>query len=694
MGFLNPALLALGAAVAVPLILHLLHRHQGPRLIFPALRYLRRAEKENARRIKLRQLLLMALRLAVLILLVLAAARPFLQSGGAGHEPTAIAIILDNSLSTGLITGEERVLDQLKARALETLARARAEDRFWVIRAGSPWEPAIMAEPAVAAELVRETEISAGRADIDAALTRARALLAAGADGRVTEIHLLTDLQASSFTHSTEAGPTGAVNPPLLVWGPKDEAPENTGIAAVTVGGGVAPRAGETSTISVKLTGTPARDSIPLRLILADRVAAATNAAPGTTTLIHLPARPSGLVSGHVELDPDARRGDDRRYFVAQVQPPPAVALAGRPAFIGEALDVLVDARRIQRAGPGAANVVLAPAGAGIEATRGGATAVVLAPDSPTELPAANRRLAEAGVPWRFAPPTGQGEARLATEGLDDEILAPLADVRIREAYDLRREGDENGAALLHLRDGRAWAVQGELPGGGRYILVASPLSTEATTLPTSPALLPLLDRLTGAWATAARTRAEVTPGTLMPVPAEATIVVRPDGSRDSITAGGGYRVPGRPGVYQLLADDRVIDAFAVNADPAESDLARLDDRKLRAALPGWRPEWIVDPADWPDAIYHQRLGKEIWRPLVLAALAFLLIEGLVAASGSGRTGSTGSPTNGSSVAGTPGRGTGQGSPTGPGTPRSDVPVAATRLGTSAPPPDRRTSKS
>src|SRR6476469_5272643 len=104
MGFLSPLLLALGAAVAVPLILHLLHRHQGPRLVFPALRYLRRAEKENARRIKLRQLLLMALRLAVLVLLVLAAARPFLRRGGVGHEPTAVAIILDNSLSTGLIT--------------------------------------------------------------------------------------------------------------------------------------------------------------------------------------------------------------------------------------------------------------------------------------------------------------------------------------------------------------------------------------------------------------------------------------------------------------------------------------------------------------------------------------------------------------------------------------------------------------
>lgn len=65
MGLLTPALLALGAAAIVPLVLHLFQRHQGPRLVFPALRYLQRAEKDHARQIKLRQLLLLADRKSV-----------------------------------------------------------------------------------------------------------------------------------------------------------------------------------------------------------------------------------------------------------------------------------------------------------------------------------------------------------------------------------------------------------------------------------------------------------------------------------------------------------------------------------------------------------------------------------------------------------------------------------------------------
>src|SRR5690606_39174873 len=128
-------------------------------------------------------------------------------------------------------------------------------------------------------------------------LTRARSLLAAGAEGRATEIHLLTDLQASSFGAAGQiAGGEGGgrAGPPLLIWGPDGSPPENVGIAELNVGGGIAPRAGERSTIAISLTGTGTRDSIPVRLVISDRVAAAAAAPPGATTLLTFPPRTSG----------------------------------------------------------------------------------------------------------------------------------------------------------------------------------------------------------------------------------------------------------------------------------------------------------------------------------------------------------------------------------------------------------------
>ena len=63
MGFLSPTFLLAGLAVAVPLILHLFHRHDAKMMVFPALQYLLRMEKEHARTIRFRQLLLLLLRI-------------------------------------------------------------------------------------------------------------------------------------------------------------------------------------------------------------------------------------------------------------------------------------------------------------------------------------------------------------------------------------------------------------------------------------------------------------------------------------------------------------------------------------------------------------------------------------------------------------------------------------------------------
>ncbi|HUH12604.1 MAG TPA: BatA domain-containing protein, partial [Longimicrobiales bacterium] len=394
MGALAPGLLLLGLAAAVPILLHLLHRQPGPRRVFPALRYLRQAERESARRVRLRQLLLLALRVGAVLLLALAAARPFLPGGSAEHPPTAVALVLDNSLSTGLVQGDERMLDGLKARALATLERAGAEDRFWVVRAAEPSTPAAPLDAARAAERVRETEVVAARADLAEALRRARGLLAAGAQGRPAEIQLLSDLQATALPEPVEG--SGDAGPALLVWAPDAEAPPNAGVVAVEVGGGLAPRAGQRSSVAARVEG--GGDSVTVRLLLAGRVRAAAAAPPGATVLLPFPAHPEGTVTGAVEIDADALRGDDRRWFVARVAPPPSVALTAAAPFLEDALEVLAASGRIRRAAPGNARVRLAPGGVGAEGLREGVSVVVLPPASPLELPALNRRLAAGGI--------------------------------------------------------------------------------------------------------------------------------------------------------------------------------------------------------------------------------------------------------------------------------------------------------
>ena len=70
-GFLYPALLVAALGAAVPIILHLIRRREAHRVVFPAIRYLRRAEQRQ-RRLRLRHLLLLAARVLMILLAAIA----------------------------------------------------------------------------------------------------------------------------------------------------------------------------------------------------------------------------------------------------------------------------------------------------------------------------------------------------------------------------------------------------------------------------------------------------------------------------------------------------------------------------------------------------------------------------------------------------------------------------------------------
>ena len=126
MTFLQPLALFGLAFALIPPLLHLFQRRHVPDVVFPAARYLRETAREAQRSIRLRHLLLMLLRVAAVVALVLAAARPVVPvSVGGLHAPTALAIVLDHSLSSGAVVGGRRVLDDLAQRARETLREAR-----------------------------------------------------------------------------------------------------------------------------------------------------------------------------------------------------------------------------------------------------------------------------------------------------------------------------------------------------------------------------------------------------------------------------------------------------------------------------------------------------------------------------------------------------------------------------------------
>jgi len=135
MGFLTPWFLAGAAAVGLPVWLHLLRKHRTTPLPFSSLMFFERRTQSSIKHRRLRYLLLFALRAALILLLVLAFAHPYIQQHllpqSRTNEVTVVAI--DNSLSMGA-NGR---LAQAKQEAKSVISGLRPGQRAEVLAFGS-----------------------------------------------------------------------------------------------------------------------------------------------------------------------------------------------------------------------------------------------------------------------------------------------------------------------------------------------------------------------------------------------------------------------------------------------------------------------------------------------------------------------------------------------------------------------------
>jgi len=247
---------------ALPIVLYILERRRTPAVDWPAMRFFLTDLRRAIRRMRLRELLLLCIRTALLLGLALALMRPGRgidrgierPQGGDGNPIDGLAILLDNSISmAGRGPGDrtESRWDAARAAAIDLLGRLSAGGRAQVAVLAGKAAP-LSAEPfrsrEDAAGAVREATLGGGEASIPAGLDLAAQLFStpnAPMPGPRREIYILTDMQRRSW--SLEDGERWAfvlgrlarLDPPprLVVVDLGDERPSNhavVGLAALS----------------------------------------------------------------------------------------------------------------------------------------------------------------------------------------------------------------------------------------------------------------------------------------------------------------------------------------------------------------------------------------------------------------------------------------------------------------------------
>jgi hypothetical protein len=117
MGFLAPWFLAGLAALGVPVFVHLLRRHVTVPRPVSSLMFFERGIQSSTRHHRLKHLILFALRAALVLLVVLAFANPFVRRVAANSNGRLLLIVLDNSFSmraaTRFADAKQQALSQL-----------------------------------------------------------------------------------------------------------------------------------------------------------------------------------------------------------------------------------------------------------------------------------------------------------------------------------------------------------------------------------------------------------------------------------------------------------------------------------------------------------------------------------------------------------------------------------------------------
>jgi hypothetical protein len=206
-----------GGAVAIPIIIHLLNRKRFRVVTWAAMRFLLAAQRKNSRRMRLEQIVLLAVRCLMVLLLVLAMASvtPWAEAvwhwwdpeGGLGPASAGLrthkVLVLDGSFSMGLKDGAGTCFDKARNLAAQLVRESSGGDGFSVVLMAAP-PRRIVPEPSedsrkVAAE-IDALRLTHGNADLFATLSTVESLVQAS-PGKYPdrEVYFFTDLQQSTW---------------------------------------------------------------------------------------------------------------------------------------------------------------------------------------------------------------------------------------------------------------------------------------------------------------------------------------------------------------------------------------------------------------------------------------------------------------------------------------------------------------
>ena len=685
MGFLNPFFLFGILAATIPLIIHLWSRRQAKTVDFSSLMFLLVAHRQSVRRVQLKNLFILLLRMAIIIIIALALARPLIndQFSFAGvRAKTSVVVILDNSFSMRYQGIQGQRFEKAKVIAGSVVESLRPGDSVAFIlmsNIGNAVLRKLTKNLNAATQEIGQASVSNRSTHVFTSLDLAHDILHASDDPN-KEIYLISDFGRNGWENLNRVSNRSGAKIFLLPVG--DEVGDNTSVDEFYPSSQLL---GAHLPVQLNMNVTNHSDLSPQETILTLFVDGRKRRSIGA----HLEAReaisPSlihkfgsaGLYTGHVDLTPDRLSIDNRRFFAFHVYGQIRVLCVGEQTlYVSLALDpgnqltlsadfaILPTNCALQEIGdfaledfdvliladvPEFSNRVRQSIQKFVREGKG----VIYFVSRKVSATRYNEFLdwlpAKLGTPVFWSPPFTISKFNAKHPIFEIFKTEEFSGQYAPQFYrGLNVHPVEDANVIAELTDGTPFLVERPIESGVAFLFNVSATKLDASTLMVNPHFVSLLHQtvlytkaiqsdhnrnlLVGQAFAANYRHTKATKASVRRVgeptlPPE-IVPISEDGSMQ-------FNRTEYPGIYQVdvLGRNQLSrDFFAVNVEPAESDLRRIEIQEAMERI-GAQPEFTGEPEPLNLALNANRVGREVWGELLVVALILMLLEGLMSNS-------------------------------------------------------------
>lgn len=684
--FLNPAILFGLFAASIPVIIHLFNLRKLKKIEFSTLAFLKELQKNKIRKIKLKQWILLALRVLIILFIVMAFARPTLKSfqigGTTSAAKTTAIFILDDTFSMSVVDQKGSYFNQGKEIINKVVSQLQEGDEVGLILVSNPKkENKLTSNLSEFLKTTVQLDLNYTSGDINSALVKSAQLISESKNFN-KEIYVLSDFQKDKIINKNITNDLSELlneSVKLYTFDLSDKDVFNLSVDDLKINNQIFEKDKPVS-FSITITNNSNQDvnSAVVSLFLDNERAAqkSFDVKAGQSTNVEIEAVPksTGFIDVTAEIETDEIEQDNKRFASLFIPEKISVGLFAENnndlSFVDLALQTtgetkyLIERKNINQLSSQQLNkyqTIIFSANSlisGIELIKnyiqnGGG--LFLFPSSVPDQSTLNQFYSQLGlgVNSSFAGKVNSNDLKIKFDKTDfnHPIFQNVFQNDEKKKYESPEinayyKNSSAGNQIISLVDGSSFLSEIRFGKGKILVFNCAPVLTWSD-FPIKSIFAPLMNKSVAYLSSKERDQNIFIAGeevniNLRNQNSSQIKIVKPDKSEEFINLNENssrdylaYSNTNVAGNYKFYSGDKLIDNISINTDPAESKTNYADENDFENYLKEIKFDGNYVPIDKEsnitEKILQARFGSELWRYFLLVAIILALIEMTIA---------------------------------------------------------------